>query len=253
MHDERFDLHRVYIGQQEGLRNLLETGRAAATHPVAKGDGSELHWRDMLEKFLPNRYQVSKGFVIDSHGTRSEQIDAIIHDRVFSPLLWKEGDYTYVPAESVYAVFEVRQDHSPDNIKYAAQKAASVRRRFRTQAEFGWLRGPEKKDLFTPLAGLLTVDSIWNPAFGDAFYDVLGNLRGDERLDLGCALKQGSWDLKPKQDPRDAHLSLPETALISFCMHLLNRLQPLGTVGAIDYLAYESSAGLTRGQNEGYQ
>lgn len=249
--DEPFDLHGVYFGQQDVLRTLLETGRAAATHPVAKGDGSELHWRTMLEKFLPSRYQVSKGFVIDSHGMRSEQIDVIIHDHVFSPLLWEDGGYTYVPAESVYAVFEVKQDHSLDNIKYAGQKAASMRRRFRTEAEFGWLHGPAKKPLFTPLAGLLTVDSAWCPAFGDAFYEALGGLSDIEHLDLGCALKQGSWDLEDHSNPRSAQLSMSDAALISFCMHLLYRLQSLGTVGAIDYVAYERSAGLTRGQTEG--
>jgi hypothetical protein len=39
---------------------------------------------------------------------------------------------------------------------------------------------------------------------------------------------------------------VPEAALISFCMHLLYRLQKMGSVGGIDYRAYERNAGLTR-------
>lgn len=247
MPDTPFDLHAAFLGKQEGLRQLLETGRAVAPHPVAKGDGSELHWKTMLSTLLPRRYRVSKGFVVDSAGTCSEQIDVIIHDRHFSPLLWKDADYVYVPAESVYAVFEVKQDHSLEHIKAAGQKAASVRRRVRTQGEFGWLNGKAKRqELFTVLAGLLTVDSEWQPTFGEPFYRALGGLSDDEHLDLGCALKQGSWDLEDHAHPRSAKLSVPEAALITFCMHLLFRLQSMGTVGGIDYEAYERNAGLTR-------
>lgn len=219
------------------------------THPGAKGDASELHWKEMLMEVLPGRYQVSKGFVVDLAGMRSEQIDVIVHDRTYSPLWWEEGGHLYVPAESVYAVFEVKQDHNLAHIKAAAQKAASVRCRVRTKGEFGWLQGKGKKEaLFPVLAGLLTVDSAWQPAFGDPFYAALGDLSEDEHLDLGCALTQGSWDLEDYKEPRTAQLSVPEAALISFCMNLLHRLQKLGTVGGIDYRAYERKAGLTREQ-----
>lgn len=247
MQDEQFNLHGAFYGKQDTLRSLLETGRRVATHPGAKGDGSELRWKEMLSEFLPSRYQVSKGFVVDSAGMRSEQIDVIIHDRVFSPLLWEDGGYMYVPAESVYAVFEVKQEYNLDHIKYAGQKAASVRRRLRTEAEFGWIGGTaKKKELFTPLAGLLTVHSAWSPAFGAPFYKALSGLSGKEHLDLGCAINQGSWDLEDPTDPKNAQLSVPDAALISFCMHLLSRLQKLGSVGAINYRAYERNAGLTR-------
>lgn len=246
MPDESFDLDRAFYKKQAILRYFLEAGREVATHPGAKGDGSELHWKEMLSGFLPKRYQVSKGFVIDSAGTRSDQIDVIIHDQFFSPLLWEDGGHMYVPAESVYAVFEVKQDHSLAHIKYAGQKAASVRRRLRTEGEFGWLQGIGKKQLRPVLAGLLTVDSIWSPAFGDSFYNALGGLSEEEYLDLGCSLNQGSWDLEDHRDPRSAQLSVPAAALISFCMHLLYRLQKMGSVGGIDYRAYERNAGLTR-------
>jgi hypothetical protein len=246
MRDEPFDLHGAFHGKQAVLRCYLEAGREIATHPGAKGDGSELHWKEMLSEFLPKRYQVSKGFVVDSAGKRSDQIDVIIHDQFFSPLLWEDGGHMYVPAEGVYAVFEVKQDHNLEYIKYAGQKAASVRRRLRTEGEFGWLNGIAKKKPFTILAGLLTVDSAWSPAFGDPFYNVLGGLSEDEYLDLGCALKQGSWDLEDHTNPQSVQLSVPEAALISFCMHLLYRLQKMGSVGGIDYRAYERNAGLTR-------
>jgi len=87
MSDKQFDLHEAFSSKQDVLRSILETGRSIVEHPGTIGDGTELHWRELLEEFLPKRYQVSEGFVVDSAGTRSEQIDVIIHDRTFSPLL----------------------------------------------------------------------------------------------------------------------------------------------------------------------
>lgn len=246
MQDKPFDLHGAFVGQQKKLRVVLETGREVATHPGAKGDGTELHWKELLTAFLPGRYQVSKGFVVDSEGTRSDQIDLIVHDRQYSPLMWEDGGHDYVPAESVYAVFEVKQDLSPGHVRYAGKKAASVRRRKRTQGEFGWLNGKAKKELTPILAGLLTVGSTWHPALGEPFHAALSRLTTEEHLDLGCVLNDGSWDREVGADPHGAHLSKPETALITFCMHLAYRLQKLGTVGGIDYIAYENCARLTR-------
>jgi len=246
MPGEPFNLHKAFYGKQKELRAALETGREVPTHPGVIGDGSELRWKEMLMAFLPKRYQVSKGFVVDSVGWRSEQIDIIIHDHTFSPLLWEIGGHVYIPAESVYAVFEVKQDLNLAHITAAARKAASMRRRERTRGEFGWLKGTDKKELFPVLAGLLTADSEWQPAFGDPFYRALGDLSDAEHLDLGCALTQGSWDLDDHTNPRSVQLSVPDAALISFCMNLLHRLQKLGTVGGIDYKAYERNAGLTR-------
>jgi len=36
-------------------------------------------------------------------GARSEQIDLLIYDRHFSPVLLDVGDYLFVPAEAVFA------------------------------------------------------------------------------------------------------------------------------------------------------
>ena len=82
----------------------------------------------------------------------------------------------YVPAESVYAIFEVRQDLCLEYIKTTGQKVASVRRWLCTEGEFGWLKGTAKKRLFILLEGLLTVDSEWHHALGDPFYNSLGSL-----------------------------------------------------------------------------
>ena len=93
-------------------------------HPTAKGDASELPWREVIGNFLPERYCCSQAFVIDADGECSEQVDVLIHDRQYSPLLFRQGPHLYVPAESVYV--RVRKPEVVLNppVEYAAVVAS---------------------------------------------------------------------------------------------------------------------------------
>ena len=237
--DPVFNLHEVFLGEQDSLLAKLRSGRANAGHPGAVGDGTEDGWRRVLDEFLPKRYCVSHGFVVDSNGSRSGQVDVIIHDRQYSPRIWEYGGHLYVPAESVYAVFEVKQDLSLGHVLAAADKACSVRRLHRTQGTFAWLQGPGNRSLTPVLAGLLTPTSEWKPPFGQPFAEVRAALDTDSRLDLGCVLSAGAWELANASDSASLVVSPVESALISFLMTLLQRLQSLGTVGGIDYDSYQ--------------
>src|SRR6266540_7086056 len=128
-------LQKLYMSLQEQLDSDLRIGQKVLTHPVSKGDSSEADWLNALRDHLPHRYQASKAFVIDSMGRKSEQIDIVIYDRQYTPILYNKNDQRLIPAESVYAVFEVRPTLNRKNILYAGKKAASVRRLFRTSAE----------------------------------------------------------------------------------------------------------------------
>ncbi len=66
--------------------------------------------------------------MIDSTGTTSDQIDLVVYDRQYTPLLYNQAGQMYVPAEAVYAVAEVKQTLSKDHIAYAGAKGESVRK-----------------------------------------------------------------------------------------------------------------------------
>ena len=74
--------------------------------------------------------------VIDAEGKISQQIDCIISDNVFTPTFWGDHGYVYIPAEAVYAVFEIRQSANKENIDYASEKIKSVRNLRRTSAPY---------------------------------------------------------------------------------------------------------------------
>jgi hypothetical protein len=235
---KRFNLHTAYQGEEEKLLTALRTGREVAGHPVAQGQGTESNWHAVLVDGLPKRYQVSTGFVVDSRGNQSDQIDLIIRDAHFSPLFWEFGGFLYVPAESVYAAFEVRQNFNRENVLYASEKVASVRRLYRTSASFAWARGKmEARQLPPILGGLLVGGSDWTPVFGEPFSRALTDCSVDGRLDLGCVLGHGSFEVDPA-NTQTAKSVNTDTALVSFTLTLLKRLQGLGSAPAIDYDAY---------------
>lgn len=232
-----FDLRGAFLLRQEQLRATLGVGRAVGGHPVAVGDSSELNWRGMLESILPTRYRVSKAFVVDANGERSEQIDLLVFDRHFSPVLVDVGDHLFVPAEAVYAVLEVKQELNREAIKYASEKVASVRRLRRTSAPVPHAGGTfEPREPSPILGGILTLESGWSRDFDRQLERALADQQDDGRPDIGCALHGGSFEIDTGTDR--ITYSDAGTTLIFFVLRLLKRLQLLASATAIDYDEY---------------
>lgn len=235
-----FDLHAVFAGQEQVLCAQLSTGKQAG-HPGVQGEGTEDHWLKLLRQRLPRRYDVTRGLVVDSSGGRSEQIDVIVYDRQYSPEFWEHGDHHYVPAEAVYGAFEIKPELNKDYILYAGEKVASVRRLRRTSHEFGWAGGTHSgHGGFEPLGGILCTTSDWSPAFGDPFRKYCQEIDPLGRLDLGCVLGHGAFEIPDRDRPESMLASQPSVALVTLLLTLLRRLQKLGSASAIDYAAYES-------------
>jgi len=237
------DLRELFLSLQKQMTARLQADRDVILHSGTKGDAAELNWLKMMDDYLPRRYQVSKAFVLDSRGSLSEQIDVVVHDRQYSPFLFNQDGARYVPAESVYAVFEVKQEFSKDIIEYAGQKIASVRNLHRTSAPI-----PHAGGTFTPrpllpvLGGLLALESSWSPPLGEPLELSLASRPLEGRLDLGCAVRVGAFECGYSEDGQlSMEQSGSDAALIFFFLRLLRRLQLLATVPAMDLGEYEKS------------
>jgi hypothetical protein len=223
-----FDLGQTFILRQEQLLATLGVGRSVGGHPVAVGDDTELNWRGMLESILPVRYRVGKGFAVDAEGGRSEQVDLLVYDRHFSPVLLDVGDYVFVPAEAVYAVLEVRQELN------------KVRELRRTSGPVPYVEGAYgPKEPHSILGGLLTMESTWTPALGDPLARALED--AETPLDLVCALRHGSFEVV--EGTSSLVKSESDTALMFFVLTLLKRLQGMASVPAIVYDEYARALG----------
>lgn len=238
----RFDLRAAFIARQQQLLADLGLSRTVADHPGTLGDATELDWAGMLRDLLPQRYGVSRAFVVDTTQHRSEQLDIVIHDRHFSPLLFEVGAACFIPAESVYAVFEVKQQINKEQVEYAGRKIASARRLTRTSVPIPHAGGVyEPRPLPRILGGILALNSDWSPLFGDPFRQALTARSNDEALDLGCVLRHGGFEVPEPSQPDSLTTSGVETSVIYFMLRLLKRLQAMATIPAINFDAYTAA------------
>lgn len=231
------NLATLMDGLQRQLVHALTHGRDVLPHPTEVGDNAELHWIDMLSGFLPKRYAVAKAFVVDVNGTTSEQLDVVVYDQQYSPQIFRNPNGTvYIPAESVYAVFDAKQDLSRANVLYAADKVASVRRMERTTAEIphaGGTYGPKAPPRI--LGGVLTLESEWNPRFGDPLLTAIRDSGDDaSRLDVGCVAARGAFRVDAGNEIALDVWGHPAGTLVWFVTRLLAMLQAMATVPAID-------------------
>lgn len=233
-------LNRLFKRVHQELCCKLELARESLDHPTSKGTESEDAWIKLFRDYLPRRYDVHRAFVIDSKDAVSDQIDIVVHDRQFSPFVLHADNGFHVPAESVYAVLEVRQTMNSGNIEYAGNKIASVRKLQRTSLPIRHAGGEyPAKPLHHILGGLVTLDNDWSPPFGDSFREAIGKAPADGRLDIGCAAKHGGFEVKyaPNEPPAVA-AEKSDAALALFLLRFIARLQSVASVPCIDVLAY---------------
>lgn len=236
----QIDLKQVFLSLQKELVTRLQVGRDAIRHPGTKGEASELNWRDLLSAYLPQRYCVSKAFVVDSESQCSDQIDIVIHDRQYSPLLFNHAGAVYVPAESVYCVLEVKQEINKQMLDYACDKAASVRKLKRTSVPIQHAGGAyAARQPFEILAGVLALEGGSN--LEGLLRRELTGKESSHRLEIGCALRSGGFDIGYADSGVIDRLEVNtgNAALVFFLIRLIQRLRMLATAPAMDFAQYE--------------
>lgn len=235
---KEIDIRDLFLDQQkEMIANLEKIRKHTKNHAPTTGDASEGNWAEWLRAYLPNRYNVDRASVVSSKGFESDAIDIVIYDQQYSPFVWFQEGIKKVPAESVYAVIECKQDISKSQIEYAANKAKSVRDLYRTVApvvDRGQSHTPPP--LFNILAGVITLENTWAESIKDSssFISSLSNQTDNKSLDFGCVLNDRSFI----NEGGNISFSDQEESLIFFFTNLFNQLQKLGTVRPIDMMQY---------------
>lgn len=213
----------------------LTRARKTLGHPTEIGDATEEIWIGLFNKYLPKRYHAIKATVCDSNGAFSEQIDVVIHDRQYTPLVFTFKEKHVVPAESVYAVFESKQEMNAAHIGYAHKKIGSVRKLHRTSLPVPTIDGTKRAKELTPiLGGILTLTSTWNPVFGDTMRGYLEGAGKEQRLDFGCVADVGNFWL----NENGYELAQQSKPVTRFLLEMMSRLQAVATVPMIDMRAY---------------
>ena len=248
MNNNKTSLYEAFRYIEKSLQVRLESANFP-DHPVAKGDVSEDAWRELLRRFLPSRFSIESGFIIDAHNEVSDQIDCIIYDQVFTPTLWGTHGYIYVPAESVHAVFEIKPRVTKQYLLKASEKIESVRRLHRTSASYivsG--REEEPKPLFHIIGGLLATKmqykkGIEASAFNNAISELQRKDPENKSIDIILTAFDGYADYFYTGFPtdKDPHKDMDEGAATRGLFRLVRALLLQGTVSAIDLEYYLNS------------
>lgn len=202
-------------------------------HPVTKGEHCEGAWIDFFRSFLPNKYAVDKGFVFDYEGNVSDQIDVIIYDALYTPLIFgTDTGEKFITAESVYAVFESKPEMDKKSIEYANQKINSVTNLKRSRR--GVLNAGKlcpARELTHIIGGILAVDSI-------EAKNLKEHLKINKHIDLGCAVKKHSFLVNREENEFAVQFASDKETVLAFFYIILDELYKLGTVGGIDIREY---------------
>lgn len=225
-------LKSAFISEQKVLETQLSLSCSTITHNGIMGEVNERHFINFLRKYLPLRYEVDSGIVIDSNGATSDQIDIVIFDRQYTPTLLDQQSHRFIPAEAVYCVLEVKPSINKEYIEYAANKARSVNGLYRTSIPITHAGGEyPAKPHFPIVTGLVAIKADWmNGLSSESFLTYINSTK----LDCGLALSDKAFDFF------EGALKISETdgSLAYFLFRLLEKLQSLGTVPAIDWNRY---------------
>jgi hypothetical protein len=229
-------LQRAFATEQSCLVAKLRSSDRII-HDGDRGEVNEQYFINVLRNYLPNRYTVHKATILDSEGHVSDSIDVVVHDRQYAPTLLDSESHRYIPAEAVYAVFECKPKIDKAYLEYAGKKAESVRRLKRTSVQIPHAGGsyPPKPHVEI-IAGILAIEVDWKDGLSTSFENCHSALTGFTRLDCGLAVNGHAFDTF--QAGGSYTYCKSENALVFFLFRLLNQLQSLGTVPAIDWNAY---------------
>lgn len=244
--DHKINMRGLFLDMQKAMCQELLTLRKHIDHEPTKGEGAEQIWIKFLMDYLPKRYSVAKAKIVDHLGNTSDAIDLVIYDSQYTPFVLNKAGIKYIPSESVYAVFEAKQDINKDRLVYTGKKIASVRNLIRTTAPV-IDRGEQKPppQLFRIIGGFVCLENAWKGTISshNAFKMQVSGSDESHFIDIGCVLNDKSFiaeiDVSDQLNPKvNIHFSAEEETLIYFFLKLVAELQKLGTVRPIDLNKY---------------
>lgn len=121
-------LDEYFKGMVAQINDELSFISKMITHNLEKGENNEEILKDFLKKFLPKKFSITSGFVIDKSGGISKQCDIIIYDNHYNPEMLNFRTIKMIPVDFVYAVIEVKTTLDQNEIKSAIENIESVKK-----------------------------------------------------------------------------------------------------------------------------
>lgn len=152
-------------------------------HMGERGNARESILVDYLRKYLPERYEISKGIIADSSDIQSRQVDLIIHDRYMTPYLLQYDSTKVIPVETVYCTIEVKSVIDKNQLTKGIENVASVRK----------LKKQQYRGMIVPTAGMIFAydSSVSMDTLFKSVVDISERYPIEERPCCLCVLNKG--------------------------------------------------------------
>ncbi|MYB95192.1 hypothetical protein F4054_04455 [Candidatus Poribacteria bacterium] len=118
---------RALSSAQNKLNAAIDPIRNLVPHSGEIGTLIEQQFRYQLVEVLPEKIGVSHGFVMDSNGGISKQMDLILYDRLNTPRIFASDGAQIFPVEATYACGEIKTYLDSDKLKDSFEKCSSYK------------------------------------------------------------------------------------------------------------------------------
>ncbi|NOC84008.1 hypothetical protein GS620_11380 [Ruegeria sp. HKCCD6428] len=164
---------------EKNIQNQIKSIRGLLPHSGEIGSEVERVFHAALADALPDRVGVCSGFVQDSKGSISKQLDIILYDKFATLPIFSKG-ISVLPSECVYAAGEIKTKLNKTEVLDAFVKCASFKNLDRSAqlhpnyfAQPVRFKGVEISSLWHPFFFVLAVETGTKENFYNATRDAL--------------------------------------------------------------------------------
>jgi len=104
----------------------FEQSRNIQHNPIKGRERESIITESFLKKYLPLRYAIGSGIIVDSNTKESKQQDLVIYDQFYSPIFLDFDENKYFFSETVFIVIEVKSCLDLKELEDTVNKSASV-------------------------------------------------------------------------------------------------------------------------------
>lgn len=166
-----------FLSEMERSKSLYEdlSKKNNLIHAGEYGMYKERTLKELIEFIKPFKYEITDGYIINSHNETSTQCDLIIFDKLNTPLIEFGDRFQFIPSESVAAIGEVKSTLSKNDLIETAIKLSKNKELSRPSKEYLKINANYNEELFAPFSFIIC-DKITGINDSYTFKDLIKDL-----------------------------------------------------------------------------
>ncbi len=121
-------LNTYYDGITQQIKSEFEFVNNYIEHQGEKGGANERILQELIIKFLPKKFGVGSGIIIDQDGKQAKQSDLIIYDTYLYPMIVGLTATHLFPIDIVYATIEIKTTLDSKSAMQAVENIQSIKK-----------------------------------------------------------------------------------------------------------------------------